>query len=69
MDYIVIIFIILLVLNFGFIVWGVSDLLRRENVRILSKKGWLFLMVLVFYSSVFYLLFGRGEDKRQKVDE
>jgi len=53
---------LLLLVNLVFITWGVSDLLQRENVRLLSKKGWLFLMVLVLFGSVFYLLFGRGED-------
>jgi len=61
MNYVVMIALLLLV-NLVFITWGVSDLLQRENVRLLSKKGWLFLMVLVLFGSVFYLLFGRGED-------
>ena len=59
--YIVIIALIF-ALNLGLLSWALVDLLKRENVKYLSKAGWIVIMAVIIFGSVIYLLVGRGEE-------
>lgn len=59
--YIVIIALIF-ALNLGLLSWALVDLLKRENVKYLSKAGWIIIMAVIIFGSVIYLLAGRGEE-------
>jgi len=52
----------LFVINLVLIALAVTDLLPRENVKYLSKKAWIAVITVVFFSSIVYLLIGRGEE-------
>jgi type VI protein secretion system component VasK len=60
--YIVIIALIF-ALNLGLLSWALVDLLKRENVKYLSKAGWIVIIAVIIFGSVIYLLVGRGEEK------
>lgn len=51
-----------LILNLLFIAWAIVDIMHRQNVRHLSKTGWIIVMAFILFGSVIYLLAGRGED-------
>ena len=55
------IIIVLFVLNLVLIAVSITDLMPRENVRYLSKTGWIIVIGAVFYGSLIYLLVGRGQ--------
>lgn len=54
-----IIIIALFIINLVLIAVSITDLLPRENVRYLSKTGWIIVIGAVFYGSLIYLLVGR----------
>lgn len=56
-----IIIIVLFVLNLVLIAVSITDLMPRENVRYLSKTGWIIVIGAVFYGSIIYLFVGRGK--------
>jgi type VI protein secretion system component VasK len=59
--YIVIIALIF-ALNLGLLSWALVDLLKRKNVKYLSKAGWIIIIAVIIFGSVIYLLAGRGEE-------
>ncbi len=56
------IIVLVFALNLGLLSWALVDLLKRENVKYLSKAGWIVIMAVIFFGSVIYLLVGRGEE-------
>lgn len=62
-----IVIIILFVANLGLIALAIMDLMRRQNVKYLPKIGWIIFIAFVFFGSVIYLLFGRGEDPGMEI--
>ncbi len=52
----------LFVVNLVLIALAITDLLPRENVKYLSKTAWIAVITVIFFSSIVYLLIGRGED-------
>lgn len=53
----------LFIINLVLIAVSITDLMPRENVRYLSKTGWIIVIGAVFYGSLIYLLVGRGGEK------
>ncbi|MHB9032018.1 MAG: PLDc N-terminal domain-containing protein [Anaerolineae bacterium] len=52
----------LLVIDFGLMYVALTDLMRRERVRLFTKQGWITLIIfLAIIGSAFYLLYGREE--------
>jgi predicted PurR-regulated permease PerM len=49
-------------LNLGLLSWALVDLLKRKNVKYLSKAGWIIIIAVIIFGSVIYLLAGRGEE-------
>lgn len=62
MDFLFIIA-IALILNLMLITFAIIDLMKRDNVKYLSKMGWIIMMAFVIFSAAIYLLIGRGEDR------
>ncbi len=52
----------LFVLNLTLIAVAITDLLPRENVKYLPKTAWIAVITLIFFSSVVYLVIGRGKE-------
>ncbi len=62
MDFLLIIAVVL-ILNLVLIAFAIIDLMQRDNVKYLSKMGWIILMAFVIFGAAAYLLVGRGEDR------
>lgn len=56
------IIVLVFALNLGLLSWALVDLLKRENVKYLSKAGWIAIIAVIIFGSVIYLLVGRGEE-------
>ncbi len=61
MSILMLLIIALFVINLALISWAITDLMPRQNVRYLSKTGWIIIIALIFFGSLIYLFFGRGE--------
>ncbi len=61
MDFLLVIAVVL-ILNLVLIAIAIIDLMQRNNVKYLSKTGWIILMAFVIFGAAIYLLVGRGED-------
>ena len=61
MDFLLVIAVVL-ILNLVLIAFAIIDLMQRNNVKYLSKTGWIILMAFVIFGAAIYLLVGRGED-------
>ena len=49
-------------LNYIIVIWALIDLVRRENVKYISKLLWGVIIVFVnLIGPIAYLAFGRGE--------
>jgi len=57
----------LFITNLVFIAIAITDLLQRENVKYLPKTVWIIVIALVFFSSIIYLLIGRGEEPNRAI--
>jgi len=57
-----VIIVLIFALNLGLLSWALVDLLKRENVKYLSKAGWIVIIAVIIFGSVIYLLVGRGEE-------
>jgi type VI protein secretion system component VasK len=58
----IVIIVLIFALNLGLLSWALVDLLKRENVKYLSKAGWIVIIAVIIFGSVIYLLVGRGEE-------
>lgn len=58
----IVIIVLVFALNLGLLSWALVDLLKRENVKYLSKAGWIIIIAVIIFGSVIYLLAGRGEE-------
>lgn len=58
----IVIIVLVFALNLGLLSWALVDLLKRENVKYLSKAGWIIIIAVIIFGSVIYLLVGRGEE-------
>jgi len=53
----------LLVLQVGLAIWALVDLIRRKEVKSLSKPIWAVIIILVnFIGPIVYFIIGRGEE-------
>jgi len=53
----------LVLLNFLLIIWCISDISKRNNIKFFNKKIWILLILFVqFIGSIMYLILGRGDD-------
>lgn len=58
----IVIIVLVFALNLGLLSWALVDLMKRENVKYLSKAGWIIIIAVIIFGSVIYLLVGRGEE-------
>ena len=53
----------LLVLQLGLAIWALVDLIRRKEVKSLSKPIWAVIIILVnLIGPIVYFIIGRGEE-------
>jgi len=53
----------LLILQLGLAIWALVDLIRRKEVKSLSKPIWAVIIILVnFIGPIVYFIIGRGEE-------
>ena len=64
-----IVVVLIFVVNLALISWAITDLLQRENVKYLSKPWWILIIAAVIFGSVIYLLLGRGDDPKNKLNQ
>ena len=58
-----VIVVLIFIVNLGLLSWAITDMLPRKNVKYLPKAGWIAMIAVIPYSSVLYLLAGRGDEK------
>ena len=53
----------LVLLNLILIIWCISDISKRNNIKLFDKKIWILLILFIqFIGPVIYLILGRGDD-------
>ena len=53
----------LLLLQFILLIWGIIDLARRREVKVLPKWAWALIIVFVnLFGPIIYFVAGRGEE-------
>jgi hypothetical protein len=53
----------LVLLNVILIIWCISDISKRNNIKYFDKKNWILLILFIqFIGPVIYLILGRGDD-------
>lgn len=53
----------LVLLNVILIIWCISDISKRNNIKYFDKKIWILLILFIqFIGPVIYLTLGRGDD-------